>query len=72
MPRGEFVDEFNPAWAAEYIKAHDLRRLQCRAYKSRGIEFHFWCHMDEQRWFSGTAKKTAWHRDAVAQLDFEY
>lgn len=72
MPRGEFVDEFNPEWAAQYIMAHRLRRVQCRAYKSRGVEFYFWCGLNEKLIFSDTAKKMAWCRDGLAQLDLGY
>lgn len=72
MPRGEFVDEFNPKWAAEYMQAHNLRRIECRAYKSRGVEFYFWCKGRAARIFSKTAKKTAWGKDGLYQIEFCY
>lgn len=72
MQRGEFVDEFNPEWAAAYIQAHGYRRVQCRAFKARGVEFYFWCKRGEKLLLSETAKQKAWCREALAQLDFGY
>ena len=72
MQRGEFVDEFNPEWAAAYIQAHGYRRVQCRAFKARGIEFYFWCRRGEKLLLSETAKQKAWCREALAQLNFGY
>lgn len=72
MQRGEFVDEFNPEWAAAYIQAHGYRRVQCRAFKARGVEFYFWCRRGEKLLLSETAKQKAWCREALAQLDFGY
>lgn len=72
MQRGEFVDEFNPEWAAAYIQAHGYRRVQCRGYKARGVEFYFWCRRGEKLLLSETAKQKAWCKEALAQLDFGY
>ena len=72
MQRGEFVDEFNPEWAAAYIQAHGYRRVQCRAFKARGVEFYFWCRQSEKLLLSETAKQKAWCKEALAQLNFGY
>jgi len=72
MQRGEFVEEFNPEWAADYIQAHGYRRVQCRAFKARGVEFYFWCKQGEKLLLSETAKQKAWCREALAQLNFGY
>lgn len=72
MPRGEFVDEFNPQWAADYIHAHKYRRIQCRAYQSRGVEFHFWINGAGRFWFSDDAKQKAWCKDAFAEINYGY
>ena len=72
MPRGEFVNEFNPQWAAEYIQAHKLQRKQCSAYRARGAEFYFWCKERAARMLSKTARKAAWCEEGLSQLDYGY
>ena len=64
LPRGETVDEFNPAWAADTIAAYDYVKKRCKAFWDlRGIEFFFWSRRSEGRRFSELARSKAWFRD---------
>lgn len=69
LVRGETVEEFNPEWAETTIKALRFKKVQCRAYKARGVEFYFWCKEKEARWFSQLAQSKAWFKEAIAGVE---
>jgi hypothetical protein len=72
QPRDQFVNEYRQEWAEQQIDASGYKRVQCRAYKARGVEFYFWCHKTETRWFSKLAKSKAWFREGEAAASYGF
>lgn len=66
LARNGIVQEFDPERAKQTIKTLRYRKVQCRAYKARGIEFFFWRPERELRWHSRRAQSTTWFRKLVA------
>ena len=72
MARNEWVEVFNKDWAPSMIEAFGYKKVQCRAYKQRGVEFYFWCKKTEKRLFSKLARSKAWFREAEAAASYGF
>jgi hypothetical protein len=66
LPRGETVEEFNPAWAADTIAAYGYVKKRCKAFwELRGVEFFFWSSRSANRRFSKLARSKVWFHDSA-------
>jgi len=65
MPRNEWVEDYKEEWAVPAIEAMGYRKVKCRGFERRDIDFHFWAEARSGRRFSRLVKTMTWFKEAA-------